>query len=290
MKKLIKDIREKTGLSQNDFGEQLGVSFSTVNRWENGKAYPNKMAQMGLHDLAEKYNVDMAKLIYDRIEKEAESIKLENGRVLLYHGSKSGIEGKITPTSRAKCDFGKGFYMGTVPEQALTLICDYDQSKFYIVSIEMKGLSSLKINPDLDWAMFVAYNRGRMDEIKETSYYQKYTEYAKKYDVIIGNIANDRMFFVLDNFFQGNVTNQALVGSLSALKLGEQYVAVTQEACDSIKIEKEIELSFLERKCLQEISEKNRSKGVSLANEICKEHRRDGLFFDEIIEKAKGGK
>lgn len=33
--------------------------------------------------------------------------------VTLYHGSKSGINGTISPISRRYCDFGKGFYMGT---------------------------------------------------------------------------------------------------------------------------------------------------------------------------------
>ncbi|MCX7959242.1 MAG: helix-turn-helix domain-containing protein [Deltaproteobacteria bacterium] len=32
--KRIKAIREKLGLSQKDFGELLGVHFTTVNRWE----------------------------------------------------------------------------------------------------------------------------------------------------------------------------------------------------------------------------------------------------------------
>ena len=34
----IKDIRIKSLLSQADFAKELGVSFSTVNRWENSKA------------------------------------------------------------------------------------------------------------------------------------------------------------------------------------------------------------------------------------------------------------
>lgn len=33
-------IRQKTGLSQEDLGRLLGVSFTTVNRWENGKQAP----------------------------------------------------------------------------------------------------------------------------------------------------------------------------------------------------------------------------------------------------------
>ncbi len=37
---LIKTIRRKTLLSQNDFAKEIGVSFSTVNRWENDKAIP----------------------------------------------------------------------------------------------------------------------------------------------------------------------------------------------------------------------------------------------------------
>ena len=37
----IKLIRCNSLLSQTDFAEKLGVSFSTVNRWENGKSVPN---------------------------------------------------------------------------------------------------------------------------------------------------------------------------------------------------------------------------------------------------------
>lgn len=37
---VIKMIRRKSLLSQSDFANAIGVSFSTVNRWENGKAVP----------------------------------------------------------------------------------------------------------------------------------------------------------------------------------------------------------------------------------------------------------
>jgi len=63
-------------------------------------------------------------------------------------------------------------------------------------------------------------------------------------------------------------------------------VAINEHACEKIRIEKEVPLSHLERVCLQEVSEQNRSKGVSLANEICKIHRREGRYFDEIMNKA----
>lgn len=36
----IKEIRTKLGLTQEELAQKLNVSFSTVNRWENGKTKP----------------------------------------------------------------------------------------------------------------------------------------------------------------------------------------------------------------------------------------------------------
>lgn len=290
MQDLIKKIRLYMNMNQMEFAEQLNVTFATVNRWENGRALPNKLAQNKIYDLCKEYNVPVYDMVLEKIEDASRSIALEQGRVLLYHGSKSGIEGDIVPRSRKQCDFGAGFYMGTEPRQVLTLICDYESARFYIVSISVEDLAILDVPANLEWAMIVAYHRGRMEKIKGTPFYNKYQETTQNKDLVIGSIANDRMFFVIDNFFVGNITDAALINSLSALELGKQYVAVTQKGCDAVRIEKEISISYLEKLCLKEISEENRAKGSSLANDICKNYRREGLFFDEILDQAAGGK
>ena len=287
MQKLVKHIRDYLGLSQADFAEKLGVNFATVNRWENGRAIPTKLAQAKLYDYCKEQGVPVYQFVLDKIANEAASVNLEDGRILLYHGSKSGIVGDIAPKSREMCDFGKGFYMGTEPGQPLTLICDFEKSKFYIVSIDTNALDTVEIKADLDWAMLVAFHRGRMDKIKGTSFYEKYSRIDAGKDLVIGSIANDRMFYVLDNFFMGNITDMALVNSLSALKLGKQYVATTEKACASVRIEREIPLSMMERRFLQDESDANRQKGIALANDICKNYRREGNFFDEILDEAK---
>ena len=290
MQDLIKKIRSHMDMNQTEFAELLNVTFATVNRWENGRALPNKLAQDKIHDLCKEYDVPVYDMILEKIAAASGSVELDKGRVLLYHGSKSGIEGDIAPKSRKQCDFGKGFYMGTEPSQALTLICDYESAKFYIVSISVDNLAVLDVPADLEWAMIVAYHRGRMEIIKGTPFYSKYQEMAKDKDLIIGSIANDRMFFVIDNFFIGNITDAALIKSLSALELGKQYVAVTRKGCDAVRIEKEIPISYLEKLFIKEVSEANRVKGSSLANDICRNYRREGLFFDEILDQAAGGK
>lgn len=289
MQTLIKQIREHLNINQTELAEQLNVTFATVNRWENGRAVPNKLAQYKLYEICKENDVPVYDITLSRIANAAENISLSEGRKLLYHGSKSGIVGKIEPKSRVQCDFGKGFYMGTDPSQALTLICDYDKSKFYIVSVDTTKLNTIEVPADIEWAMLVAYHRGRMETIKGTPLYEKYRIMSENKDLVIGSIANDRMFYVIDNFFIGNITDAALVGSLSALQLGKQYVAVTQKGCDAVRIEAEVELSHLERLFIQEVAEANRVKGVSLANDICRNYRREGLFFDEILEKAQNG-
>lgn len=289
MQEIIKEIRMRTEMSQSDFADALHVSFSTVNRWENGKSIPNQLAQKSIYEFAQSKGISVADMVYNKIRSAQDSLAIAPERVLLYHGSKSGIAGKIMPMSREHCDFGRGFYMGTVPQQPLTLVSGFVQSRFYLLSVDMTGMRTLHIRPDIDWAMLVAFHRGRMESVKGSAFYQRYAEMSSGHDFLIGSIADDRMFFVLDNFFQGNITDAALISSLSALKLGEQVVAVTQKACNAIRIEKEIPLSFLEKKALQDAAEQNRAKGIALADEICKRHRREGLFFDEILKNASEG-
>ncbi len=286
MNTLIKQIRSYLNLSQTEFAQQLNVTFQTVNRWENGKVVPNRLAQSKIYDFCKEKQVPVYDFIMNKISEASGNVCLDNGRILLYHGSKSGIDGNIAPLSRKQCDFGKGFYMGTEPAQALTLICDYEKSKFYIISICADELAHMEVPADIEWAMIVAFNRGRMEKINGSPFYNKYRDMTADKDLIIGSIANDRMFYVIDNFFIGNITDAALVNSLSALQLGKQYVAVTQKGCDNVRIECEVPLSYLERLVIKDVAEENRTKGVSLANDICRSFRREGKFFDEILDEA----
>ena len=200
MQTLIKQIRTYLNMSQTEFAGQLNVTFATVNRWENGRAVPNKLVQSKIYDLCKEKSVPVYDMTLKRIAAESEAIKPDANRVLLYHGSKSGIEGAIEPKSRKQCDFGKGFYMGTDPGQALTLICDYEKSKFYIVSVSVNELAHTEVPADIDWAMLVAYHRGKMEKITGTPFYNKYRDITLNKDLIIGNIANDRMFSLSTTF------------------------------------------------------------------------------------------
>ena len=56
---LIKELRERLDLTQEQFAQRVGVTYSTVNHWENGKRTPQPYLVRRLLDLKEE--LDSAK-------------------------------------------------------------------------------------------------------------------------------------------------------------------------------------------------------------------------------------
>ena len=56
----IKQIRKKTFLSQESFAKEIGVSFSTVNRWENGKSSPNYSALKKINQFCHEHSLNIS--------------------------------------------------------------------------------------------------------------------------------------------------------------------------------------------------------------------------------------
>jgi len=47
----IRELRSKLGLTQEQFAAKVGVTFSTVNRWESGKSKPSPLAMRQIEEL-----------------------------------------------------------------------------------------------------------------------------------------------------------------------------------------------------------------------------------------------
>lgn len=68
----IKRIRQRSFLTQQDFAEEIGVAFSTVNRWESGRAKPNLKAMKSINAFCLENN-----LPYKTLEEEWLDYKIE---------------------------------------------------------------------------------------------------------------------------------------------------------------------------------------------------------------------
>lgn len=54
----LKELRMKLLITQTELAEKLGVSFATINRWENGHNEPTMRQRRAIRDLCKKNHID----------------------------------------------------------------------------------------------------------------------------------------------------------------------------------------------------------------------------------------
>ena len=54
---ILKEARRELKLSQEQFAHELSVSFTTLNRWENNKAKPSRLAMIQIKDYCKQKGV-----------------------------------------------------------------------------------------------------------------------------------------------------------------------------------------------------------------------------------------
>ena len=68
----IRKIRQRSLLSQDEFAKEIGVAFSTVNRWEGAKAKPNLSAMKSIKEYCCNHDMD-----FSAVEEAWLSYKME---------------------------------------------------------------------------------------------------------------------------------------------------------------------------------------------------------------------
>ncbi|MBP3478793.1 MAG: helix-turn-helix transcriptional regulator [Oscillospiraceae bacterium] len=58
----IKRARQRCFLTQGDFAKKINVAFSTVNRWEGGKAKPNLSAMKSIKEFCIENDIEYASI------------------------------------------------------------------------------------------------------------------------------------------------------------------------------------------------------------------------------------
>ena len=57
--KAVKDLRDKLLITQAEFAKMLGVSFTSINRWENGLYRPTTSVRKKIVDLCKENNIEL---------------------------------------------------------------------------------------------------------------------------------------------------------------------------------------------------------------------------------------
>lgn len=143
----------------------------------------------------------------------------------LYHSSYTSVNSPDILHSRDYLDFGKGFYLTSLEDQAVK----YAQR--FIRRGQNAWLNSYEFIFDDDkWKVleFKAYDKAWLDFVSKCRAGEDKTDY----DIVIGGIANDKVIQTLDRYFEGELSVEDTLGLLKYEKPNNQYCIRSQRMLD----------------------------------------------------------
>ena len=142
--------------------------------------------------------------------------------MILYHGTYTDFQEIRLDKCLPYKDFGQGFYLTDIIEQANALaqkksriyggspiIQKYEFKQEVMTTGELNVLNFER--PTKEWAEFIYKNRNR------------HTHFSHEYDIVIGPIADDGVAYLLDRFEEGTITLDELAEELEYKRLNSQY-------------------------------------------------------------------
>lgn len=160
--------------------------------------------------------------------------------MILYHGSNFSIDSIDLNKCRPFKDFGRGFYLTTIKEQAEKMAIRV--SKIYganpVVSVfnyNSASNSQLIIKefggPTEEWARFVINNRNGDDS--------GINNLDNKYDIVVGPVADDDLALLFRQFSNGMISIDILLNQMKYKQLTDQYSFHTKNALKLLNKESE---------------------------------------------------
>ncbi len=125
--------------------------------------------------------------------------------MILYHGSYTEIPQPDLVHSRVRVDFGKGFYTTPIYEQARKwcqrFVHRYPASIVSVYELDEKAYADVKV------MQFDGYSEDWLDFILNCRRQKDTTDY----DIVIGGVANDKVFNTVELYFDGLIDkNEAI--------------------------------------------------------------------------------
>ena len=151
--------------------------------------------------------------------------------MILYHGSYLTVEKPDISFSRNNLDFGRGFYTTPIKEQAVSW------SKRFKRKYGQSVVSSYKIDePALRSSESILEFDGYSDEWLDFIISCRRGKNISRYAVIIGGVANDKVFDTIQLFLDGLIDKTASIARLRYEEPNMQYCFRSQQIIDKYLI------------------------------------------------------
>lgn len=275
----FKAIRDVLDISQKEFAKVLDTEQKTISNIESKDSYPSKTIVESAFTYAFKKDVKINKL-KELLCRD----NLSHNEKLLFHGSKGEIKGDIDVNfGRGNNDFGQGFYTGESYEQAVSFISTYDDPSVYFMSFDDSDLKCKRYSVDREWMMTIAYYRESLEEYENHPLIEKIIKESRDCDYIIAPIADNKMFETINEFIEGNLTDEQCKHCLAVTNLGMQYVFLTEKAASKLKIVERCYVCDKEREHYKKLKEDYRKLGNDKVKLAKAQYRGIGKYIDEVL-------
>jgi len=274
IKEDIEFILEAERINKLELSEMTRISRTTLDAIEKkGMATDEICEKLYSYIYGQKYRINSVK----------EELIREKYGMVLFHGSKYGLSDISVTGSRDNCDFGNGFYLGQTYNQALSFVCEYDKASVYSFKYSREGMKCLEFDCSLDWMIAICYFRGTIRNYAKSEKVRAVIDKVEKADVIIAPIADNKMFYVMSQFAEGEINADVALHSLSASRLGLQYILKTEKALMNLVPIERYYLSVPEREdCRKKLIERGYEIDTKL--KLAKREYKNGLYIEELLK------
>ena len=129
----------------------------------------------------------------------------------------------------------------------------------------------------------ICHYRGSIKAFEDNEIIQKIITDIESADVIIAPIADNKMFYIMAQFADGDINADVALHSLSASKLGLQFVFKTDKAVDKLAPIEKYYISKPEREdCRTALIERGFEIDTKL--KLAKREFKTGLYIEEILK------
>ena len=151
--------------------------------------------------------------------------------MILYHGSYLKIEKPDLSFSRLRTDFGRGFYLTPLREQATSWAQRFlrERGMAVISSYEFLSKPDNKLPEEVSVLEFDAHSIEWLDFITACRLGQPVD---LVWDLVIGGVANDKVFDTLQLYFDGLIGAEEAIGRLRYNKPNYQHCFKSQHLID----------------------------------------------------------
>ena len=146
--------------------------------------------------------------------------------IIVYHGGTETIENPICKFGRKNLDFGQGFYVTNLREQAITWANNMARNRKMPAVLNRYRLDRETILQNARCKIFKAYDKEWLEFIVGNRTGQ---ELAKDYDYVEGGVANDRVVDTVNLYIAGLMELSTALRELSKHQPNNQICILSQD-------------------------------------------------------------